>query len=199
MDFSFNVVGFLFLIAQITRASSFVREGHLKLAGYNFAFLASFCGNSTGPVVQYNFSYPQEFCCYSLFSYFQDQWWKIWPRPELDCNEKASVLDLDGSQVLNLTTTDPRAGCRVLLSGNGSWDILCQGSQMYQVQTEEPSTQKCWFLAVSNCNSTLQGLQLDYSLNITGATPNMASKPLDRGNLLGLVLTVIITWSSLDM
>ena len=34
--------------------------------------------------------------------------------------------------------------------------LLFPGSQMYQVQTEEPSTQKCWFLAVSNCNSTLQ-------------------------------------------
>ena len=27
---------------------------------------------------------------------------------------------------------------------------------MYQVQTEDLSTQKCWFLAVSKCNSTLE-------------------------------------------
>ncbi|KAL9975169.1 hypothetical protein ACROYT_G012296 [Oculina patagonica] len=196
MDFSCNVASLLFLIAQITTASGFEREGHLKLSGYNFAFLASFCGNSSGPVVQYNFSYPQELCCYSLFSYFEDQWWKIWPHPELDCNEKASVLDHDGSQVLKLTTNNSRAGCRGVASENGSVDISCQGLQMYQVETEDLSTQKCWFLAVSKCNSSV-GLQLDYSLNITGALPNMAPKILDRGYLLGLLLTcMMITWFS---
>ena len=45
-----------------------------------------------------------------------------------DCNEKTSALDRDGSQVLNLTTTDSRAGCRLVSSVNGSWDISCQGN-----------------------------------------------------------------------
>ena len=45
-----------------------------------------------------------------------------------DCNEKTSVLDRNGSQVLNLTTTDSRAGCRLVSSENGSLDISCQGN-----------------------------------------------------------------------
>ena len=44
-----------------------------------------------------------------------------------DCDEKTSVLDRDGSQVLSLTTTDSRAGCRLVSSENGSLDISCQG------------------------------------------------------------------------
>ena len=44
-----------------------------------------------------------------------------------DCNDKTSVLDGDGSQVLSLTTTDSRAGCRLVSSENGSLDISCQG------------------------------------------------------------------------
>ncbi|XP_020622599.1 transmembrane protein 145-like [Orbicella faveolata] len=200
MIFFSYIAGFLFFIAQITTSPGFVRQGHLKIYGYNFAFLASFCGNSTGPVVQYNISYPQEFCCYSLFSYFEDQWWNTWPHPELDCVGKTSVLDRDGSQVLNLTTTDSRAGCRLVSSVNGSMDISCQGLQMYQVQTKDLYTQKCWFLAVSNCNSSFQGLQLDYFLNISEATPNMAPEKLDRRGPLGLVLSsMMITWFSLDV
>ena len=45
-----------------------------------------------------------------------------------DCNEKTSVLDRDGSQVLNLTTTDSRAGCRLVSSENASLDISCRGN-----------------------------------------------------------------------
>ncbi|CAH3154280.1 unnamed protein product, partial [Pocillopora meandrina] len=59
MIYSFKFAAFLIAFAQISCVSSFVREGHLDLDGYNFAFLASFCGNYTGPAVQYNFSYPK--------------------------------------------------------------------------------------------------------------------------------------------
>ena len=45
-----------------------------------------------------------------------------------DCHEKTNVLDRDGSQVLNLTTTDARADCRLVSSENGSLDISCQGN-----------------------------------------------------------------------
>lgn len=110
-----------------------------------------------------------------------------------ECHEKAEVLEHDESQVLNLATNNSRAGCQVVASESGS-NILCQGSQIYQVQTDDLLTKKCWFLAVGNCNSTgsstLQGIQIDYSLNITGATPNMAPKHHHRS--LHLALTSIV-------
>ena len=46
-----------------------------------------------------------------------------------DCNEKLGVLDLNGSQVLNLTTHNSRAGCHLVPSGNGSKDMSCEGSR----------------------------------------------------------------------
>ena len=33
---------------------------------------------------------------------------------------------------------------------------------MYRVQTEDFSTKKCWFLAVSNCNSTTKVLSFNF-------------------------------------
>lgn len=198
MVYSFKFPAFLVAFAQISSVSPFVREGHLNLDGYNFAFLASFCGNYTGPAVQYNISYPQINCCISLLSYFEDQWWKIWPRPELDCSRKVNSLDLNGSQVVNLTINNSRAGCHLVPFENGSLVMSCEGYQMYEVSTEEPSTQKCWYLAVSNCYSGSKGLKLDYSLNITGASPNKASDTFHHLSwLCGLFINCfMITWVS---
>ncbi|CAH3046632.1 unnamed protein product [Porites lobata] len=186
-------VVFLSVIA-LKASSSFVSEGHLKLYGYNFAFLASFCGNASGPVVQYKLSYPQEYCCYKLLSYFQDQWWRIWPRPEVECQDKVRILEDHHSQVLNLTTNSSQGDCRMVVSENGS-NILCQGTQMYQVQTSDYLTKKCWFLALSNCNSTgnslFEGIQMDYFLNITEASPNEAPIGHER-NLLSVALAFMV-------
>ncbi|CAH3154285.1 unnamed protein product [Pocillopora meandrina] len=198
MIYSFKFAAFLIAFAQISCVSSFVREGHLDLDGYNFAFLASFCGNYTGPAVQYNFSYPKINCCISFLSYFEDQWWKIWPRPELDCNEKVNSLDPNGSQVVNLTTNNSRAGCHLVPSETNSLVMSCRGYLMYEVSTEEPSTRKCWYLAVSNCYSAKKELKLDYSLNITGAAPNKATATFHRLSLLcDLLLNCFLTmWVS---
>lgn len=189
MKFSMIVASFLYLTVLTASGCCFELEEHLNLDGFNFAFIGSFCGNASGPLVQYNFSYPQEYCCFKLLSYFQDQWWKIWPKPELECHDKVKLLDLHGSQVLNLTANSSLAGCRAVSSGNGSNDVLCQGSQIYQVQTEDVSTKKCWYLALSNCNSMAQGIRMDYLLNITGATPNVANY---SGYLLVLLLSCLI-------
>ncbi|CAH3046528.1 unnamed protein product [Porites lobata] len=162
-------VVFLSVIA-LKASSSFVSEGHLKLYGYNFAFLASFCGNASGPVVQYKLSYPQE------------------------CQDKVRILEDHHSQVLNLTTNSSQGDCRMVVSENGS-NILCQGTQMYQVQTSDYLTKKCWFLALSNCNSTgnslFEGIQMDYFLNITEASPNEAPKGHER-NLLSVPLAFMV-------
>ncbi|XP_058971364.1 transmembrane protein 145 isoform X2 [Pocillopora verrucosa] len=177
MIYSFKFAAFLIAFAQISCVSSFVREGHLDLDGYNFAFLASFCGNYTGPAVQYNFSYPK------------------------DCNEKVNSLNPNGSQVVNLTTNNSRAGCHLVPSETNSLVMSCRGYLMYEVSTEEPSTRKCWYLAVSNCYSAKKELKLDYSLNITGAAPNKATATFHRlsllcGLLLNCFLTMWVSWTS---
>lgn len=187
----------LYFTALVASTCSFSLNGYLNLSGYNFAFLGSFCGNASGPVIEYWFSYPQENCCYNFLSYFQDQWRKIWPKPEMSCKEKANVLTQHQSQVLTLSTNNSVAGCQVVSSQNGTNNITCQGSQIYQVQTEDVYNKKCWFLAVTNRNCTVQGIQITYSFNITGAIPNMAPKR-HHGNLLTQILScLIITWSLL--
>lgn len=194
MFFSSRIGGFLYLNALVASTCGFALNGYLNLDGYNFAFIASFCGNASGPIVEYSFSYLQEYCCYNFLSYFQDQWWKIWPKPEMGCDDKTKVLEQHQSQILTLTTNNSLAGCHVTPSGNGSDNITCQGSQIYQVQTKDFSNKKCWYLALANCNSTFQGMQITYSLNITGEATNMAVKRY-HGNLLTSMLScLMITW-----
>lgn len=112
----------------------------------------------------------------------------------MSCKEKANVLTQHQSQVLTLSTNNSAAGCQVVTSQNEANNITCQGSQIYQVQTEDTYNKKCWFLAATNRNCTVPGIQITYSLNITGAIPNMAPK-CHHGNLLTQIWScLIITW-----
>lgn len=45
-----------------------------------------------------------------------------------DCNEKVNSLDPNGSQVVNLTTNNSRAGCHLVPSETNSLVMSCRGS-----------------------------------------------------------------------
>ncbi|RMX60692.1 hypothetical protein pdam_00014526 [Pocillopora damicornis] len=111
-------------------------------------------------IVEGTIDTKESYATQNIFLYFDTQWPRVYPKPEMSCLDKEDKVYRGNNQVINLTTSYVWSGCKKNDLDNESY-LECTGDRRFV-----SSRERWWYLAVSNCKST-KGLLLKYRLEMT--------------------------------
>lgn len=148
-----------------------VYEDHLVTEKNWFGYLANITIMTTGRLT-FEFSYPADKCCQNILFYSEDQMSIINAR--MNCWQKEYLLRPEEDQILRLTPRFSWSGCH-MTHPNDIATYVCKGGRSFTVEQpgDRPTT---WYIAASNC-ATLQGLDLEYRMEIFGHIGDCRSTP----------------------
>ncbi|KAK3697932.1 hypothetical protein QZH41_013012 [Actinostola sp. cb2023] len=150
---------FLIVVSQIHLVKTKIISGEIK-SREDWAFMTRFCFKDSYGQMQYRFEYPQEYQVQNILLYFDTQWPKVYPKPDMDCAAKEDKLYKGNNQVINLTLSYIWSGCN-LETINKVKTLVCKGDRKFL-----SIRARWWYIALSNCQSK-DGLNVKYFLNLT--------------------------------
>ena len=137
-----------------------VFQGQLNVARNWYGYLAKVTLAPKSSIFYYHITFAKVDCCIKVLLYLEEQMKML--KKHMSCTQRQSVLDPMGPQVIILSPSNPKSGCRNKTDDQGVSVIDC-----YNGRWLTSNRVRNWYIAVTSCGSP-KGLDLQFSVVIYG-------------------------------